>query len=47
VKGIGPVTAKKLLRAFGSLEAVLEADPEDLKRVAGGKAAGAIKRHFA
>jgi excinuclease ABC subunit C len=40
--GIGPATARKLLRAFGSLEAVRRASPEALERVAGRRAARAV-----
>jgi excinuclease ABC subunit C len=35
IPGIGPLTAKKLLQAFGSVTAVREAVPEDLEAKAG------------
>jgi excinuclease ABC subunit C len=44
VPGIGPTTAKKLLRAFGSVAGVRGAGPEEWARVAGRKAAAAIAR---
>ena len=44
VPGIGPTTAKKLLRAFGSVAGVKGAGPEEWARVAGRKAAAAIAR---
>ncbi|HKQ62694.1 MAG TPA: excinuclease ABC subunit UvrC [Candidatus Polarisedimenticolaceae bacterium] len=40
--GIGPATARKLLRAFGSFEAVRRADPAELRKVAGKRAADAL-----
>jgi excinuclease ABC subunit C len=46
VKGIGEVTARKLLREFGSLEGVRRASEEELRRVAGKSVAAALKRHF-
>ena len=42
--GIGPMTARKLLRAFGSVAGVQGAGPEEWERVAGRKAAAAIAR---
>jgi excinuclease ABC subunit C len=47
VPGIGRVTARKLLRAFGSVEGVRGAGPEDWARVVGRKAAEAIARWVA
>jgi excinuclease ABC subunit C len=44
--GIGPVTARKLLRAFGSVEGVRRADPDRLVRVAGARAARAIAKRY-
>ena len=41
--GIGPVTARKLLRAFGSLEGVRRAEVEEIRRVAGKRAAAAFE----
>lgn len=46
VPGIGPAIAKKLLRAFGSLDAVKAAADEALAQAAGPKAAAAIRAHF-
>ncbi len=42
IKGIGPKTAQKLLKAFGSAKKVREASREELERVVGKKAAGSI-----
>ena len=42
IPGIGPATARKLLRAFGSLKGVRRADPESLRRVAGMRAVKAM-----
>lgn len=42
IKGIGPKTAQKLLRAFGSAQRVKEASREELEKVAGKKAAESI-----
>jgi excinuclease ABC subunit C len=39
IKGIGPATARKLLKAFGSLQKVREADREELEKVVGKKTA--------
>jgi excinuclease ABC subunit C len=47
VPGIGKATAKKLLRAFGSVEGVKGAGPEEWARVAGRKASEAIARWVA
>jgi excinuclease ABC subunit C len=44
--GIGPVTARKLLRAFGSVDGVRRADPDQLARVAGARAARAIAARY-
>jgi excinuclease ABC subunit C len=44
--GIGPLTARKLLRTFGSLEGVRQADPAELARVAGSRAARAIQERY-
>ena len=41
--GIGPLRAKSLLREFGSLSGVLEAEPEALARVVGPKLAHRIR----
>ena len=45
--GVGPVTARKLLRAFGSLDGVRRADPDELARVAGPKLARTILERYA
>lgn len=42
VPGIGPVTAKKLLRAFMTTEAVKAAPAEELEKVVGKRAAAAV-----
>jgi excinuclease ABC subunit C len=42
VPGIGAVTARKLLRRFGSVGAVRAADPEEVAAVAGRRAAAAL-----
>jgi excinuclease ABC subunit C len=42
--GIGPVTAKRLLRKFGSLRAIRSADPDQVAAVAGRRAAAAVAR---
>ena len=42
IPGIGPATARKLLRAFGSVKGVRGADPEALRRVAGQRAVKAM-----
>jgi excinuclease ABC subunit C len=46
VPGIGPATARKLLRAFGSLDGVKGASDEALAATAGARAASAIRAHF-
>ncbi len=46
IPGIGPVTAAKLLRAFGSLRGVRDADEESLRRVAGRRAAEALLARY-
>jgi excinuclease ABC subunit C len=46
VKGVGPVSAGKLLREFGSVKGVRRAGFEELRRVVGKRAAAAIKAHF-
>jgi len=45
VPGIGPVTRKKLLRAFGSLRGVKAASLEELSQVVGESRAHAVYRH--
>ena len=46
IQGIGPVTARKLLREFGSLKAVKEASSEALEKSIGPTAAARIVRHY-
>lgn len=46
IEGIGPKTAKKLLRHFGSVKRVKEASLEALEEEAGAHVAGLIKGHF-
>jgi excinuclease ABC subunit C len=46
IKGIGPRTAEKLLRRFGSVERVRTAGLEDLIKVVGKSAAGRIREHY-
>ena len=46
VPGIGALTARKLLRAFGSVEGVRAAAHEDVVRVAGRKVAEAVRQRY-
>jgi len=46
VKGVGPGTVRKLLRALGSLSAIKAAREEELARVVGLAAARKIKEHY-
>ncbi|MEE9226453.1 MAG: excinuclease ABC subunit UvrC [Acidobacteriota bacterium] len=46
VQGIGPATAKKLLRRFGSLQGVRRAPREDLLRELGRKLTERLQEHF-
>jgi excinuclease ABC subunit C len=46
IAGIGPVTARKLLREFGSLAAVRKADREALRRLVGPRLADAIRARY-
>ncbi len=46
IPGVGPVTARKLLREFGSVEGVRRADAEAWRRVAGHKVAEALARRY-
>ncbi|HTY09182.1 MAG TPA: helix-hairpin-helix domain-containing protein, partial [Candidatus Edwardsbacteria bacterium] len=43
IPGIGAKTAQKLLKHFGSLQKVKEANREELEKVAGKKAAGKLR----
>jgi len=47
IPGVGPVTARKLLRVFGSLRGVREADAEALRAAVGPRLAERVRRHFA
>jgi len=47
IAGVGPATARKLLREFGSVTGVRSADPEALARVAGRRVAEAIRARYA
>jgi excinuclease ABC subunit C len=44
--GIGPVIAGKLLREFGSVDGVSNADPEAWRRVAGRRVAEALQKRY-
>jgi excinuclease ABC subunit C len=44
VPGVGPVTARKLLKAFGSVRGVRNAGREELAEVVGRKVAAALAR---
>jgi excinuclease ABC subunit C len=46
IPGVGPVSARKLLREFGSLEGVRQADLEGLRRVVGSRAARAVAERY-
>lgn len=46
VPGIGPTTSTKLLRAFGSVKAIADADLESLASVVGPSAARKVVAHF-
>ncbi len=46
IPGVGPVTAKKLLRAFGSVRGVREAPPEELEGLVGRSAAFKIAEFY-
>lgn len=46
VPGVGPVTRKKLLRAFGSVQGIRQASVEDLAAVLGKTKAAVIRKHF-
>lgn len=47
IPGIGPATRRKLIRAFGSLRAVTEADTEKIAEIVGASRAGLIKKYLA
>lgn len=44
--GIGPASRRKLLRAFGSMKAVVAASTDELAQVVGAERAAIIKRHL-
>ena len=46
IPGVGPVTAKKLLREFGSVEGVRKAELGALAKVAGRKVAAAVVARY-
>jgi excinuclease ABC subunit C len=46
IRGVGPATARRLLREFGSVDGVRRADREALERVAGPKLAEKILGHW-
>lgn len=46
VPGIGPATRKKLLRAFGSMRGISQAQESDLKKVLGPSKAKALKQYL-
>jgi excinuclease ABC subunit C len=46
IRGVGPATARKLLRAFGSLEGVKRATGEELRTVAGKRVAAAVAARY-
>ncbi|MCS7012999.1 MAG: excinuclease ABC subunit UvrC [Chloroherpetonaceae bacterium] len=46
IAGIGPRTAEKLLRTFGSVAKVRDASLADLEKVVGRKTAEAVRRYF-
>lgn len=46
IPGIGPTTRKRLIKQFGSLRAVLEADEQALAAAVGPSKAGLIKNHL-
>jgi excinuclease ABC subunit C len=46
IPGIGPVTRKKLIRAFGSLRGVMAATLQELKQIVGDKKARLLKQYL-
>jgi excinuclease ABC subunit C len=46
IPGIGPVTARRLLKQFGSLEAIRRADPEEVGKRFGTRVARALGQHL-
>lgn len=47
IPGVGAVTKKKLLRAFGSVRALEQASTDDVAAIVGQKKAATIRRHIA
>jgi len=47
IPGVGAATARKLLKAFGSVKAISTAPREEVEKVAGRKVAEAVARHLA
>jgi excinuclease ABC subunit C len=46
VPGVGPATARKLLRAFGSVDGIRKAEPSEIERVAGRRVAEAVTARY-
>lgn len=46
IPGVGPATRKKLLRAFGSLRGVAQANEQELGAVVGARLAASLRRHL-
>ncbi|NNF05095.1 MAG: excinuclease ABC subunit C, partial [Rhodothermales bacterium] len=46
IKGIGPATARKLLKKFGSVQRIRDADPDEIRELVGPHAAGLLAGHF-
>lgn len=46
IPGVGPTTRKKLLRTFGSMRGVLQANPEDLEKAIGAKKATVVQQYL-
>lgn len=46
IPGIGPATRKKLLRQFGSMRGIAQADESELAKILGAKKARAVRRYL-
>lgn len=46
IPGIGPATRKKLIKHFGSVQAVVQADTAELVKLVGPKTTDALRRHL-
>ncbi len=46
IPGVGEITARKMLKHFGSVKRVKEASPEELKQLIGPALAGKVSAHF-